>query len=51
MQKKMEKLKNKPELSKVDHLDFRHASQNLHHVKAFVCLEPAGDGERKKDGV
>lgn len=44
----MEKLKYKPELSKVGHLDFSHASQNLHHVKAFVRLEPTGEEERRK---
>lgn len=48
VQKKMEKLKYKPELCKVAHLDFSHASQNLHHVKAFVCLEPTGGEESRK---
>lgn len=49
VQKKVEERKYKPELSKVGHLDFSHASQNLHHVKAFVCLEPTGD--EKKVGL
>lgn len=43
------KLDYKPELSKVGHLDFSHASQNLHHVKTFIRLEPTGDEEGGKD--
>lgn len=42
------RLDYKPELSKVGHLDFSHASQNLHHVKTFIRLEPTGDEEGKK---
>lgn len=35
------------ELGKVGHLDFGPASQDLHQVEAFVCLEPTG--QEKED--
>lgn len=46
--RQMEKLKHKPELRKVRHLDLGHASQDLHQVEAFVRLEPTGEEERGK---
>lgn len=38
------------ELSEVGHLDFRHSSQDLHQVEAFVCLEPTDDGDGDEGG-
>lgn len=45
---KEKRLGYKPELSKVSHLDFSHASQNLHQVKTFIRLEPTGEEEEEK---
>lgn len=38
------------ELCDVGHLDFSPASQELHQVEAFVCLEPTGDEEEEEKG-
>lgn len=35
------------ELGEVGHLDLGQASQDLHQVDAFVCLEPADDGDEE----
>lgn len=38
------------ELSKVGHLEFGPASQDLHQVEAFVGLQPADGGEEEPGG-
>lgn len=47
-----EQLKKKyvRKLGEVSHLDFSPASQDLHQVKAFVCLEPTDDEEEEDRG-